>query len=170
MAFSRVFLIGFMCSGKSTLGRAVAQTLGWDFFDTDELIQTQEGMSVAEIFQEKGEDYFRMRELEVLQALCGMDKVVVSTGGGLGANPKALELMKSSGLVVWLRVDFETFLSRCGKDENRPLLKRGKEELRKIFDERSLMYAQAHVWLDALKRPEELVEELRSIFINYAGG
>lgn len=159
-----------MCSGKSTVGKAFAEALGWDFLDTDELIEKQEGMSVAEIFEKKGETYFRERELEILKDLCNKKGLVISTGGGLGANPQALDLMKSSGLVVWLRVDFETFLSRCGGDKSRPLLKKGEKELRELFESRSKVYGQAHLVLDGSKEAKALVDELRNIFINYASG
>ncbi len=149
-----------MCSGKSTVGRLLSSKLGWSFKDVDEEVERLEKMTISQIFEEKGEDYFRNVELKVLERLCEEEYVVISTGGGLGANLHALDLMKSKGLVVWLKVDFETFLERCGKDTSRPLLRRSREDLLKLFKERGERYACAHITLDALLKPEELAERI----------
>ncbi|MCS7170707.1 MAG: shikimate kinase [Aquificaceae bacterium] len=160
MNFERVFLVGFMCSGKSTLGRLLSERLGWKFVDTDEEIEKLEGASIPEIFEKKGEDYFRRLELEVLSRLVKEKNLVISTGGGLGANPLAMDAMKGSGLVVWLNLDFQSFLKRCGNDPSRPLLKRDIEELLKLFKDRAKVYQRAHLALDATLKPEVLVEKL----------
>ena len=149
-----------MCSGKSTVGRLLADMLGWRFVDVDKEVERREKMSIPEIFETKGEDYFRRRELEVLMDLVKDEGLVISTGGGLGSNPKAMELMKTSGLIVWLRIDFETFLERCGKDPSRPLLRKSKEELLKLFESRSRIYAKAHLELDGTLYPSILAEEI----------
>lgn len=159
MSFSRVFLVGFMCSGKTTVGSLLAQRLRWRFRDTDEEVERREGMSIAELFQKKGERHFRLQERLVLAELLEEDRVVVSTGGGLGANLEAMELMKAKGLVVWLRVGFETFLQRCGSDPSRPLLKRDERELRELFEERAQVYGRAHLTLDGSLPADLLVEE-----------
>jgi len=158
----RIFLVGFMCSGKTTVGRIVAQKLRWDFVDTDEEIEKREGFSIPEIFEKKGEDYFRRLELEVLKELSKRRKVVVSTGGGLGANPEAMELMKDKGLVVWLPISYEEFIKRCGKDGSRPLLKKGEEELRRLLSERNKIYSHAHLKLPP-GEPEELARRILSL-------
>ncbi|MFN3975795.1 MAG: shikimate kinase [Aquificaceae bacterium] len=158
MNYKRIFLVGFMCSGKSTVGKILSSRLGWSFADVDEEVQKAEAMTIQEIFEKKGEDYFRRLELEMLKALSQGENIVISTGGGLGSNPHAMELMKSKGLVAWLKVGFDTFIKRCGKDPSRPLLRKGKEELLKLFEERSKIYAQAHIVLDASLKPEEIVE------------
>lgn len=152
-----------MCSGKSTVGRLLSSKLGWSFVDVDEEVQKREAMTILEIFEKKGEDYFRKLEMEVLEILSQKENIVISTGGGLGANPYAIELMKSKGLVVWLKIDFDTFLKRCGNDPSRPLLKRGKEELLKLFKERSKRYMQAHLILDSSLSPEELAEKILKV-------
>jgi len=163
MNYKRIFLVGFMCSGKSTVGKLLSLRLGWPFVDVDEEVQRLEAMTIPEIFERKGEDYFRRLEVRVLEALSQRENIVISTGGGLGANPYAMELMKSKGLVVWLKVEFDTFIERCGKDSSRPLLKRSREELLKLFEERSQRYAQAHLTLDASLKPEEIVEEILKV-------
>lgn len=147
-----------MCSGKTTVGESIAYRLGWDFVDTDRFIEKLEGRTIPQIFEESGEEYFRRRELDLLKELRKREHVVISTGGGLGAKPEAMELMKSSGLVVWLKIDFETFLKRCGKDTSRPLLKRGKEELFELFRQRSQIYRLAHLKLKATEEISELVK------------
>ncbi len=149
-----------MCSGKSTIGKLLANRLGWKFLDVDEELEKVEGMSIPQIFETRGEDYFRKRELEVLMDLAKEEKLVVSTGGGLGANLQAMEFMKSSGLVVWLSIDFEAFLRRCGKNPSRPLLKKSKDELLRIFENRSEAYRKAHLKLDGTLEPYAIVEEI----------
>ncbi|MCS6998370.1 MAG: shikimate kinase [Aquificaceae bacterium] len=160
MNCKRVYLVGFMCSGKSTLGRLLSERTRWSFVDLDEELERVEGMSIVEIFDKKGEDFFRRRELEMLKDLSRREGVIISTGGGLGANPTAMDFMKSMGLVVWLKVGFDTFLQRCGKDPSRPLLKRSREELLRLFEERSEVYQRAHITLEASSKPEILMENL----------
>ncbi len=151
-----VFLVGFMCSGKSTVGRLLAQALGWEFLDTDELIESREGISVEEIFEKKGEEYFRQEEMRVLDEVLRRKRLVIGTGGGLGANPRAMKLMKSAGLVVWIDIDFDTFLQRCAGESGRPLLKRGLDMLRELFQRRRQTYSEAHLRVDGKAPPEEI--------------
>jgi shikimate kinase len=159
---TRIFLVGFMCSGKSTVGKLLADKLGYTFWDIDQVIEEREGKSIEEIFRDEGEEYFRSLERKVLEEFLEKEKVVVSTGGGLGANHTAMEKMKSAGLVVWLDLDFETFLQRCAHQEGRPLLKRGLDYLRALMEEREEVYRLAHIRLKADKPPDALVEELLS--------
>ena len=134
-----------MCSGKSSVGKLLSEKLGWEFIDLDEVIEREEGMSIPDIFKNKGEDYFRRLELDTLKRFAEKDRVVVSTGGGLGANPEAMEIMKKKGLVVWLRVSFEEFLRRCGNDPSRPMLALGERKLRVLMKDREKTYAKAHI-------------------------
>ncbi len=159
---ARIFLVGFMCSGKSTVGKLLADKLGYTFWDIDQVIEEREGKSIEEIFKSKGEEYFRSLERNVLEEFLEKERVVVSTGGGLGANPTAMEKMKFAGLVVWLDLDFETFLQRCAHQEGRPLLKRGLDYLRALMEEREKVYRLAHIRLKADKPPDVLVEGLLS--------
>lgn len=149
-----MFLIGFMCSGKTTVGRILSQHLGWDFLDVDEEVERRENLTIPEIFEIKGEAYFRDLELRTLEELSEKEKVVISTGGGLGANPKAMDLMKRRGLVVWLKVSYEDFLERCGGDTSRPLLKLGEAKLRELMKDREKVYSEAHLKIEG-RRPEE---------------
>ncbi len=154
-----------MCSGKTTAGRLLSEKLGWEFLDVDEEIERTEGITIPEIFEKKGEKYFRKLEREVLEKFSQRENVVISTGGGLGANSEAMKAMKEKGLVVWLKVSFEDFLKRCAKDKNRPLLRRSKEELRKLLEEREKVYREAHITLsggDPAKMAREIVSAIKT--------
>lgn len=159
----RIFLVGFMCSGKTTVGNLLAEKLGWNFLDVDEEIEKREGLTIPEIFKQKGERYFRKLEIEVLKELASLHRVIVSTGGGLGANPQAMKLMKEKGFVVWLKVSFEEFLKRCGNDTSRPLLSLGEEKLRELLKERERVYSQAHLILES-EDPESMAERIVAKF------
>jgi shikimate kinase (EC 2.7.1.71) len=159
---TRIFLVGFMCSGKSTVGKLLADKLGYTFWDIDQVIEEREGKSIEEIFRDEGEEYFRSLERSVLEEFLKKERIVVSTGGGLGANLTAMEKMKSAGLVVWLDLDFETFLQRCAHQEGRPLLNRGLDYLRTLMEKREKVYRLAHIRLKADKPPDALVEGLLS--------
>ena len=156
----RIFLVGFMCSGKSTVGELLSHLLNYPFFDVDQEVVKKEGMSIPQIFQKKGEEYFRNLEFETLKELSLKEKAIISTGGGLGANPKAMDFMKSKGKVVFLDIDFETFLDRCGNSEERPLLARPVQELKKLFYERKKIYERADIKIKGEKKPEEIAREI----------
>jgi len=161
----RITLIGFMCSGKSTVGRILARKLGWKFRDTDEEVERREGLTIPQIFSLKGELYFRKLEQKVLEDLLKEDRVVIATGGGLGADSRAMELMRERSFVVWLRVSFDEFMKRCGSDEGRPLLRRGDEELRDLLRRRERVYRSAHLILtpdDPERTADEVIEALKS--------
>ncbi|MCS7083385.1 MAG: shikimate kinase [Aquificaceae bacterium] len=159
MKESKIFLIGFMCSGKSSLASKLSRALRWRHVDTDREIEKLTGKAIAQIFKQEGEAFFRQLELNVLSEIAKHEKIVVSTGGGLGANKEALKIMLSSGFVVWLKIDFETFISRCFQT-NRPLLSLSKDELRELMIKRNETYKLAHLTLDASKTLNELASEL----------
>ncbi len=159
----RIFLVGFMCSGKTRVGREVAKRLGFDFIDLDSEIERKEGMTIPEIFEEKGEDFFRKLEFQVLQDISDRKGVVISTGGGLGANPEAMSFMKDRGTVVWLRVSFENFLRRCSSKKDRPLLARGRDYLKRLLEEREKVYSGAHITVEDEGGIEAKVERILSL-------
>ena len=156
----RIYLIGFMCSGKTTVGSLLASRLNYSFIDLDEEIEKREGLSIPEIFSKKGEAYFRSLELETLKEISKRDNLVISTGGGLGANPEALEFMKKKGKTVWIDIDFNTFLERCSGDINRPLLRKPVDELKKLFEKRKEIYKLADIKVRGENPPEEIAEEI----------
>ncbi len=156
----RVYLIGFMCSGKTIVGSLLASQLNYSFIDLDKEIEKKEGLNIPEIFSRKGESYFRKVELETLKEISEKDNVVISTGGGLGANIEALEFMKRRGKTVWIDIDFTTFLERCSGDKNRPLLKKPLRELKELFEKRKKVYRLADIKVKGENSPEEIVKEI----------
>ncbi|HTE08812.1 MAG TPA: shikimate kinase [Flavitalea sp.] len=151
----RVFLIGFMGSGKTHWGTQLASKLQIPFFDLDELISKGENKSIAEIFSESGEEYFRMRERETLSSIIEeYPSVVLSTGGGTPCFFNNIEKMKKYGIVVWLNTDVEIILQRLMKEkEKRPLIRDIPDEELKTYiirklNKRRMYYELANVVLD----------------------
>jgi shikimate kinase len=118
----RVYLAGFMGSGKSTVAPPLARALGCDWLDTDSEVERKTGMAIAEIFSREGEPWFRRIEKEVLFDTASRRPVVVATGGGTIANEECLAFVRSAGLLVYLKVEFETLFTRLKTGRSRPLL------------------------------------------------
>jgi shikimate kinase len=120
---SRILLVGMMGAGKSTVGRLLAERLGWVYLDSDDEVVARAGRGVAEIFAADGEEAFRALETAVLQdALAGTGLSVVSVAGGAVLDPANRELLRRSGTVVWLRARPATLAGRVGDGATRPLL------------------------------------------------
>lgn len=119
---SNIILIGFMGCGKSSIGRRIALRLGHQFLDSDELIATRAEHSISDIFAAEGEEGFRRRETAELQALAGISKVVLATGGGAVLSRINRDLFHQLGLVVWLHAEPETLFERASRSRKRPLL------------------------------------------------
>jgi len=118
-------------------------------------------LTIPQIFNLKGEQYFRKLEREVLEDVTeNLPKFVMATGGGLGANPAAMEYMKKHGIVIWLDVDFETFLKRTQRDPNRPLLRKPVEELKELFEKRKEVYSRAHIRIRSQRSPEDTAKKV----------
>lgn len=135
-----VFLCGFMGCGKSTVGRLAAKKLGYSFCDSDELVVEREGMRIPEIFEQKGEEYFRRVEAEIIKSLCGK-KTVVACGGGAILNPDSAAAAAEAGAVIFLDLGFEACYERISGDTNRPIVVNStKEELEERFKARYDVY------------------------------
>ncbi len=156
-----IYLVGFMGSGKSTVGKLLASKLDLTFVDVDKLIEEKEKRSIKEIFEKEGEPYFRNLEKVEINNLSKSENYVVSTGGGLGADLDNMKLMKETGYVVWLDVNLDTILERCKNDENRPLLKLPLNDLEKLYEDRKKIYRLANIRINADKKsPNQIVEEI----------
>lgn len=148
-----IFLVGFMGCGKSTLGRALAKELGWDFIDLDFYIEQRFRRTVPQLFAERGEDEFRRIESSMLREAGEFDDVVVSCGGGTPCHDDNMAYMNSRGTTVWLRATDECLLRRLTRHrERRPLLAgRSDDEIRAIITtrqaEREPHYSQANLQL-----------------------
>jgi shikimate kinase len=141
-----IYIVGFMGCGKSTVGRALADELGWSFIDLDEEIERRESTSIAEIFVQRGEPAFREIESRVLR-----DRVrnvqsgrpqVVSLGGGAFLSQENFELVANNGVTIWLDCDFSRIERRVAGQSHRPLA-RDPQRLRQLFEERRDGYARA---------------------------
>lgn len=147
----KIFLIGFMGSGKTTAGRKLASRLGWSFVDLDELIERDNGMSVAELFAASGEEWFRTVESKALRELGNSRNTVISTGGGTPCFYGNMEFMLKNGLTVYLKMTPEKLSRRLsGSTSGRPLLKDiGRKELpgyiSALLAEREPCYSRAEI-------------------------
>lgn len=140
----KIYLVGFMGSGKSTIARALARHLGWRSEDLDDLIEAREHRTIADIFAQQGEPYFRSVEKELLGLLQPMRHLVIATGGGTFAEPESRALMLLDGVVVWLDVALADVIPRIPLDGRRPLAA-NREQLEQLYAARVDTYRLAHV-------------------------
>jgi shikimate kinase len=141
-----VYLVGFMGSGKTTIGRLLADRLGWNFVDIDEEIEAREQRSIADIFDSLGEPAFRGMETaaiaeRVRAVACGRP-TVIALGGGAAAQPGNFELIENHGVTIWLSCPFDTVVRRIGQDSSRPLA-RDEKKFEELFIERQQHYGRA---------------------------
>lgn len=115
-----IYLTGYRCSGKTSTGKALSRITGWPFRDTDEELVKSRGMSIADIVHTRGWDIFREFEKETLQFVASEDNRIVATGGGIVLFDENVRLMKSTGIIVWLRVRPETVAARIAADPASP--------------------------------------------------
>ncbi len=142
----RIFLVGFMGAGKSTVGRILADKLEVSFLDLDSIIERKSGRSIESIFSEKGEEYFRKIESEALTEVGQRGSgFVISTGGGVILEKKNRDFMRQNGITIYLKADIGKILERISGDTTRPLLNvdepRAKAE--KLLKERSHLYEES---------------------------
>jgi shikimate kinase len=147
----RIFLIGFMGCGKSTLGRLLADAIGYQFVDTDQLIEEKCGSSVAQIFAEKGENAFRRLERETLENLVKQQRIVVATGGGMACSQQNIETMNAAGTTIYLQASVENLADWLKVErKKRPLIAQLSDEqlckyVAETLTEREKFYRQATI-------------------------
>jgi shikimate kinase len=160
----RVLLIGMMGAGKSTVGTALAERLGWAYCDSDTQVQRRTGMTVPEIFAARGEVAFRQEEAAALaDAVASDHPVVVSVAGGAVLDPKNRDRIRAAGMVVWLRADVATLAARVGDGAGRPLLGADpRAALERLYRERRPLYEElADVVVDVDRQPVgQVVQEI----------
>lgn len=155
----KIYLVGFMAAGKTTVARLLGSRLGWRAEDVDELIEARERLTVAEIFARHGEPYFRAAEREILRLLLPLRHTVVATGGGTFMDPENRQAMNLDGLSVWLDVPIDTVVARLPADGRRPL-SADRAQMERLFALRQAAYLQAHLRVEATVAPEEIVERI----------
>jgi len=171
-----IYLTGFMGSGKSTIAPILANTLGFSYFDIDKEIEALTSKKITEVFSDFGEEYFRELEHNLLLSLSNMDDCIVSLGGGTIANQNNLEIIKTSGILVYLRAKPEFILKRLKYKTDRPLIKsiEGKQlseeqllfKINQLLKQREPYYAQADIVINTDDKAigitvDQLVRELR---------
>ncbi|HKT79886.1 MAG TPA: shikimate kinase [Vicinamibacterales bacterium] len=148
MKSDKVYLVGFMGAGKSSVARALARRLDWRAVDVDELVEQREHLPVATIFSRHGEAYFRAAERAVLLEQAASRHLVIATGGGTFVDPQNRAFIKSDGVSVWLDVPLERLIARVPADGRRPLAS-DRAEFERLYGVRRAAYADAHHRIDA---------------------
>jgi len=144
----KIYLVGFMAAGKTTMARALADRLDWQSVDIDEVIERRERMTVSDIFARHGEPYFRALERAVVQDHLTPRHLVIATGGGTFADAQNRMMINRDGVSVWLDVPLERLVSRVPADGRRPLAS-DRAGFERLYHERRVAYQQAHMRLDA---------------------
>jgi shikimate kinase len=154
----KIYLVGFMGAGKTTVGRELAARLDVPFFDLDDLVEAAEKTSIKEIFAQHGEAYFRKRERDILRSTRYLDNAVVATGGGTFTFDENIQFIQSEGLSVWLSAPYSLLRGRIGdKAAERPLF-RDDVAAHELFKNRLRYYRMADVALDV--REDETTAEI----------
>ena len=155
-----IFLVGFMGSGKSTAGQALARELGRVCLDLDELIEEREGMTIPELFDRHGEPRFREIETRLLLEILDLSPAVVAVGGGAFIQEYNRNLILDKGFAVWLNIPVDLAWERSSQVDNRPLA-RNQESFEALFSEREVLYQMSHLTVDIEgKSPEAICEEI----------
>lgn len=145
-----IYLVGFMATGKTFVGRVLAKKLNREFFDLDDLIEKRENMRIVGIFSDKGEPYFRKIESQIIKEVSGKNDLVIGCGGGAIVNEENLATLKKSGIVICLKADIDTILNRSKGTKQRPLLNVEDSEgrIRDLLNKREPFYSQSDHIID----------------------
>ena len=146
-----IVLIGFMGVGKTLTAKHLSQKLKRPVISTDELIVAKEGKSIAKIFAEKGEDYFRSVEADIVKSIADKTDVIIDCGGGVALNPRNLELLKKNGIVFYLSGSVEEIYKNVKNQKHRPLLNTPdpKKKIKELLDQRRPFYEKADHVIEA---------------------
>lgn len=162
-----IVLVGFMGSGKTTVGRLLAEQTSMPLIDMDTLIEERAGKSINNIFAQDGEPHFRALEREMVKELANQEGQIISTGGGIVLNPDNIADFEKSGLVVCLLADAETVLDRVRHDSSRPLLAGDKEtKILELLQSRKHLYGSIAHKIDTSGRPspEPTAQEIIDLY------
>ena len=159
MNTDKIYLVGFLGAGKTTIARALGRVIGWRVEDLDERIETRERRTVAGIFAQHGELHFRQLERQMLTELLPERHIIVATGGGTFAQADNQAVMLADGTVAWLDIPLARVIERVPADGRRPLAA-DRAQLEQLYSRRQLAYAHAHVRVDATGPVSEVVERV----------
>ena len=146
MTNDKIYLVGFMAAGKTTLSVKLAETLGWQSEDIDALVEAREKSSVSEIFTRHGESYFRAAEHDILRLLLPLRHVVVATGGGTFFYQENRQIIMADGISIWLDISLEQVITRLSDDGHRPLAV-DQKQLERLYKIRQESYQKANLRL-----------------------
>lgn len=158
----KIYIVGFMCVGKTTIGRELSARIGAPFFDLDDLVESSENMKIKDIFAHHGEPYFRKRERDILRSTKHLDRAVIATGGGTFTFDENIQFIQSEGLSVYLSAPYALLRSRIGdKAAERPLF-RDDSAAHELYASRIRYYKMADVTIEIRddETPAEIVERL----------
>jgi len=158
----KIYLIGFMGCGKTTVGRELGRRIGAPFFDLDDLIETAEKMSIKDVFAQHGEPYFRKRERDILRSTHYLEEAVIATGGGTFTFEENIQFIQSEGVSVFLAAPYNVLRNRIGyKAAERPMF-RDDVAAHELYNARLRFYKMADVTLDIREdeSPLEIVERI----------
>jgi shikimate kinase len=140
--YENIYLIGLMGAGKTTIGKQLAKSMQWPFYDSDKAIEESTGVDIPTIFEFEGEAGFRRRERKMLQELTGLKNIVLATGGGAILDEENRQALRANGFIVYLQCSVDRILERTRKDTQRPLLQteNPRECLEKLLVQREVLY------------------------------
>lgn len=154
-----IVMVGLMGCGKSSVGRRLAARLNLTFVDADDEIEKRAGQSIEDIFAEHGEAFFRDREKLVIASLLKDGPMVLATGGGAFVAPETRQVIKQTGVSVWLKAELPVLMRRVARRDNRPLLRTADPEavMRELMAARYPVYAEADITIDSRDEPHEVI-------------
>jgi len=164
-----IVLVGFMGTGKTGVAKILSARLNMKYVSTDDLIEKKEGISIREIFEKKGESYFRNSEKKVVKDVSLMENSVIDAGGGVVIDPENLKNLKKKGMVVCLRAEPGIILERTKKHIHRPILNVAdpREKIKELLESRRPFYEKAdhHIDTSAI-RAEKVADEIEGVLKN----
>lgn len=162
---NNIFLVGPMGAGKTTIGRLLADELHKVFYDSDQIIEERAGANISWIFDVEGEEGFRVRERNVIQELCGMENIVLATGGGAVLAEQNRKNLRKGGVVVYLMATINQQVERTRRDQKRPLLQNvddPRAKLQSLMESRDPLYREIadHMVMTSRRSPKAVCNEI----------
>ncbi len=161
---TNIILCGFMASGKTSVAKALSKELAYPYIDTDELIVKESKMSISEIFDKYGEDYFRDLEFDTANKLKDFNNTIISTGGGMLTFDRNVKVLKEAGTIIHIKREFDDIYQSLIKDKTRPLAtQKTQEELKELYDKRLDKYIFASDYMVYNKYFSQCVKDIIKI-------